>query len=81
MDTHTPKTRTQRENTERGRERTEREREREHTHTHTHTMLAGIRYLLVTQKGQLVGILKKKDILEHIELFRKGLNDRRNDSL
>ena len=28
----------------------------------------GIRYLLVTQNGQLVGILKKKDILEHIEV-------------
>jgi signal-transduction protein with cAMP-binding, CBS, and nucleotidyltransferase domain len=41
----------------------------------------GIRYLLVTQNGQLVGILKKKDILEHIELYRKGLSDRRQDTL
>jgi len=32
----------------------------------------GIRYLLVTQNGQLVGILKKKDILEHIELIAKA---------
>uniref|UniRef100_A0A7S4HA48 Chloride channel protein n=1 Tax=Guillardia theta TaxID=55529 RepID=A0A7S4HA48_GUITH len=37
----------------------------------------GLRYLLVTHNGQLVGILKKKDILEHIELYRKGLSDRR----
>ena len=41
----------------------------------------GIRYLLVTQNGQLVGILKKKDILEHRELYRKGLSDRRQDTL
>ena len=39
----------------------------------------GLRYLLVTHNGQLVGILKKKDILEHIELYRKGLADRRNN--
>jgi len=50
----------------------------QHTATHCNT---GIRYLLVTQNGQLVGILKKKDILEHIELFRKGLSDRREDTL
>jgi len=50
----------------------------QHTATHCNT---GIRYLLVTQNGQLVGILKKKDILEHIELFRKGLSERREDTL
>jgi signal-transduction protein with cAMP-binding, CBS, and nucleotidyltransferase domain len=33
----------------------------------------GLRYVLVSRHGQLVGIIKKKDILEHIELYhRKG---------
>lgn len=40
----------------------------------------GLRYLLVTHNGALVGILKKKDILEHIELYRKGMADRREDN-
>jgi len=38
----------------------------------------GLRYLLVTRGGQLIGILKKKDILEHIEMYRKGMH-RRDD--
>ena len=39
----------------------------------------GLRYLLVTRNGALVGIVKKKDVIEHIELCRKGLQDRRDD--
>ena len=31
----------------------------------------GLRYMLVMQHGQLVGIIKKKDLLEHIELFHR----------
>jgi len=30
----------------------------------------GLRYLLVTADGKLVGIIKKKDLLEHIEYHR-----------
>lgn len=44
-------------------------------------LLTGKLWQAVTQNGQLVGILKKKDILEHIELYRKGLSDRRQDTL
>eukprot|EP00292_Cryptomonas_paramecium_P027036 CAMPEP_0113670158 /NCGR_PEP_ID=MMETSP0038_2-20120614/4981_1 /TAXON_ID=2898 /ORGANISM="Cryptomonas paramecium" /LENGTH=56 /DNA_ID=CAMNT_0000586143 /DNA_START=48 /DNA_END=218 /DNA_ORIENTATION=- /assembly_acc=CAM_ASM_000170 len=39
----------------------------------------GIRYLLVTRNGQLVGVIKKKDVIEHIEVFRKAVQDRRDD--
>jgi len=31
----------------------------------------GLRYLLVTEGGRLVGIIKKKDLLEHMEYHRK----------
>ena len=36
----------------------------------------GLRYLLVTRNGQLIGVLKKKDILEHIEMYRRGVHRR-----
>jgi signal-transduction protein with cAMP-binding, CBS, and nucleotidyltransferase domain len=39
------------------------------------------RYLLVTRNGQLVGVLKKKDILEHIEMYRKGIHRRDEDDI
>ena len=45
-----------------------------YAHIHSNRAL-GIRYLLITRNGQLVGILKKKDILEHIEMYRKGLRE------
>lgn len=32
----------------------------------------GLRYLLVTADGKLVGIIKKKDLLEHIEYHRSN---------
>jgi chloride channel 3/4/5 len=39
----------------------------------------GLRYLLVTSDGKLVGIIKKKDLLEHIE-YHRSLRHRASDN-
>jgi CBS domain-containing protein len=44
------------------------------THLALQMRALGLRYLLVTRDGRLVGIIKKKDLLEHMEYHRSLRN-------